>query len=329
MTQPRDRSTSTAILVTGSTGKVGRRLIPLTRRGVTVRAASRSPVTARPGVEPVHFDWTEESTYATARRGVRAMYQVPVRLVGGWQDLLLDQTMRQYEALHERGLDVTLTVGSWIHLQTVSGGRGQLAAAILDWLAEHLAGEPGTRKHQPVRIHLTGADEWRELPEWPPPSVELVHHLHPDGQLTSQPAADGTSSFVYDPADPTPTIGGPLIDRTAGVRDNRGLEARSDVLTFTTARLPEALDIIGTPVVELDHSRSSAQPQWEGRSPGSGCGTRATLYRIVRLLYRGCAVTARRVRGWQSEAGPERSTRKRSSTSPCGCSGTTASMARR
>jgi uncharacterized protein YbjT (DUF2867 family) len=70
-------------LATGPTGKVGRRLIPLLwRRGVTVRAASRSPVTARTGIEPVRFDWTDQSTYETARSGVDAMYLVPGPIPG-------------------------------------------------------------------------------------------------------------------------------------------------------------------------------------------------------------------------------------------------------
>jgi uncharacterized protein YbjT (DUF2867 family) len=77
MTPTRPHSTSATILVTGPTGKVGRRLIPLlTRRGATVRAASRSLVAARPGIEPVRFDWTDESTYEAARKGVDAMYLV-------------------------------------------------------------------------------------------------------------------------------------------------------------------------------------------------------------------------------------------------------------
>ena len=77
MTQTRPYSTSPTILVTGPTGKVGRRLIPLlARRGVTIRTASRSPVATRAGIEPVRFDWTDESTYETARKGVRAMYLV-------------------------------------------------------------------------------------------------------------------------------------------------------------------------------------------------------------------------------------------------------------
>jgi uncharacterized protein YbjT (DUF2867 family) len=69
---------SSTILVTGATGKVGRRLIPLlVRRGVTVRAASRSPVAARAGIEPVRFEWTDKSIYETARKGVGGIYLVP------------------------------------------------------------------------------------------------------------------------------------------------------------------------------------------------------------------------------------------------------------
>jgi uncharacterized protein YbjT (DUF2867 family) len=65
------------VLVTGATGKVGRRLIPLlARRKVTVRAASRSPLTKRAGIEPVRFDWADERTYAAAREGVEAMFLV-------------------------------------------------------------------------------------------------------------------------------------------------------------------------------------------------------------------------------------------------------------
>jgi uncharacterized protein YbjT (DUF2867 family) len=78
MAQAHPSSASPTILVTGATGKVGRRLIPLlARRGVTVRAAGRSPVAARAGIEPVRFDWTDESTYKAARSGVDAMYLVP------------------------------------------------------------------------------------------------------------------------------------------------------------------------------------------------------------------------------------------------------------
>jgi uncharacterized protein YbjT (DUF2867 family) len=57
------------ILVTGATGKTGRRVARLLReRGVPVRAASRS---ATPS-----FDWTDRGTWEPALRGVTGMYVV-------------------------------------------------------------------------------------------------------------------------------------------------------------------------------------------------------------------------------------------------------------
>jgi uncharacterized protein YbjT (DUF2867 family) len=66
------------ILVTGATGKTGRRLVPrLVRRGAAVRAASRSGGLASPAVDPVVFDWSDRGTYEDALRGADAIYVVP------------------------------------------------------------------------------------------------------------------------------------------------------------------------------------------------------------------------------------------------------------
>jgi putative CocE/NonD family hydrolase len=51
--------------------------------------------------------------------------------------------------------------------------------------------------------------------------------------------------YTFDPADPTPNIGGPLLSMGAGSYDNRPLEERPDVLTYTTQPLKEHLDVIG------------------------------------------------------------------------------------
>src|SRR5439155_3064216 len=64
-------------------------------------------------------------------------------------------------------------------------------------------------------------------------------------------------SFVYDPACPTPAVGGArLAGHLAGVRDNRALEARADVLTYTSAQLPHPLEVAG-PVRATVFVRSS------------------------------------------------------------------------
>ena len=184
---------------------------------------------------------------------------VPVRLVAGWQDLFLEQSLHQYQVLRGRGVDVTVTVGPWSHLQLATKGFGSVVRGNLDWFAEHLAGEPARSRPAPARVFVTGGGGWRDLAGWPSPTAEDVRYLLPGGRLgDGPPAGPGPStSFYYDPADPTPTVGGRLLTIDAGVHDNRALEARPDVLTFTSAPLETVVEITGVPVVELAHSRDN------------------------------------------------------------------------
>ena len=111
----------------------------------------------------------------------------------------------------------------------------------------------------PVRL---GADEWREFDAWPPPAEETRYHLHSDGGLSSEAAPAGSSPdrYRYDPADPTPAVGGPLFGLSGkrGAVDNRELESRSDVLVYTTAPLQRDVEIIGPVRLEL-YARSSLE----------------------------------------------------------------------
>src|SRR5215217_7918403 len=182
--------------------------------------------------------------------------QVPVLLQTGWLDLFLQQTLEQYTHLHRRGLDVALTIGPWTHLKLVGKAAAPIIGEGLDWLAEHLAGTGSRVRWAPVRVYITGAEEWHDLPEWPPDTAETVLYLRSGGVLDDQPApADAASAaFTYDPADPTPTVGGRQLAPTGGYRDDGALAERSDVIAFTGAPLVAALDVVGIPVVELAHS---------------------------------------------------------------------------
>ena len=62
--------------------------------------------------------------------------------------------------------------------------------------------------------------------------------------------------YIYDPGNPTPAYGGPLLSFNGGPRDQRALESRSDVLTYTSDPLGEEIEVIGSPRVEL-YVRSS------------------------------------------------------------------------
>jgi putative CocE/NonD family hydrolase len=181
---------------------------------------------------------------------------VPVLLQTGWQDRFPAQMIEQYDRLRQRGVEVGLTIGPWTHVETATKGLATVMTEALDWLAEHLAGAGGRPRPSPVRIYVPGAEEWRDLPTWPPPTSDRVFHLHPDGGLADVPPSSdsGPTTFTYDPADPTPAVGGRVINPAiGGHRDNRRLERRADVVTFTSPPLTEALDVLGTPVVELVH----------------------------------------------------------------------------
>jgi putative CocE/NonD family hydrolase len=174
----------------------------------------------------------------------------PVLLVSGWQDLFLEQTLHQYEVLRARDVDVALTVGPWTHLELGTQGAAQVSRETLAWLDQHMAGGPAARKSA-VHVHRTGESRWHQLPSWPPATVPAVFQPHDDRTLTTTPATRGTVSFRYDPADPTPTVGGRTLTGSMGVKDNRALESRPDVVTFTTDPLPTAVDVIGSPTLEL------------------------------------------------------------------------------
>nr|WP_194946053.1 CocE/NonD family hydrolase [Mycolicibacterium malmesburyense]CRL74763.1 putative hydrolase, CocE/NonD family [Mycolicibacterium malmesburyense] len=179
---------------------------------------------------------------------------MPVLLIGGWQDLFLEQTMTQYRRLRDRGVEVGLTVGPWIHTQLVTKAAPTAIRETLDWLDTHLNGaEP--KRSQPVRVFVNGQG-WIEMPEWPPAMPEVVRYLQPGGRLGDAvpPETAAPSSFTYNPASPTPTVGGRLLSPEAGYRKDTSLAQRADVLSFTSDRLPADKYVVGAPVVELSHT---------------------------------------------------------------------------
>jgi uncharacterized protein len=182
--------------------------------------------------------------------------QVPVLLVGGWQDLFLRQTLAQYRHLRDRNVDVALTMGPWTHTQLLTRGLGAITRESLAWLHTHLGAASGKRRPRPVRVFVTGGG-WRELPDWPLATTEHPLYLQPGGALADAPppaARHQPATFRFDPADPTPTIGGPLLSPDSGYRDDSRLARRDDVLVFTSDPLSEDLCVHGTPVVELAHT---------------------------------------------------------------------------
>ncbi|GAB3857650.1 hypothetical protein GCM10027610_094280 [Dactylosporangium cerinum] len=193
-------------------------------------------------------------------------------MIGGWHDIFLPWQLVDYAALRAAGLQPHLTVGPWHH---GSAGLFQHSAAeAVAWFRAHTGGPEPIREH-PVRVHVggidTGAESWRELPEWPPVTSQPQRwYLQQDAALRPVPVPDGErlDGFTYDPKHPTPALGGPrLVGKIAGRRDNRPLEARPDVLTFTSAPLTEPLEVVGPVSADITVHATCVRP--DGAAPRS------------------------------------------------------------
>jgi uncharacterized protein len=179
---------------------------------------------------------------------------VPVLLFSGWQDLFLEQTLAQFQHLRGRDVTTALTVGPWTHTQLMTKGAPKVIRESLSWLDTHLGGRSAEPRSQ-VRAYVNNG-HWLDLPNWPPKMAEHVLYLQPAHRLSETPpeASAAPSTFTFDPADPTPTVGGRLLSPEGGYRDDTRLSVRPDIADFTGDPLTADLYVVGNPVVELTHS---------------------------------------------------------------------------
>jgi uncharacterized protein len=171
-------------------------------------------------------------------------------MIGGWHDIFLPAQLRDYATLVAAGHQPRLTIGPWRH--TDEAAVGQWVRQGLEFLHSLLDGSAPDLVTDTVHVFVTGAEQWRDLPCWPPASSPGSWYLQPEGRLdTDVPADSAPDSYIYDPADPTPNLAGPVGAQGTARVDNRMLEARPDVLTFTGAALERDVEVIGVPIAEL------------------------------------------------------------------------------
>jgi uncharacterized protein len=204
--------------------------------------------------------------------------------IGGWYDIFTPGTLGQYEAMRtvaERTgpRPPHLLVGPWTHSSylgnigqldfgpaasgAVLDGRGGLNGEHLRWYDATLKGdEAALADTPPVRLFVMGENRWRSYDRWPVPATRVEDwHLQPDGGLARSTAPESDPDvYDYDPADPVPTLGGSTMlapTLPPGPFDQRDVEARPDVLSYTGAPLTEPYTVLGAVSVTL-YAASSA-----------------------------------------------------------------------
>jgi putative CocE/NonD family hydrolase len=210
--------------------------------------------------------------------------RVPALIVGGWYDVFLRGTLENFAGMRaragsERARSRTrLVVGPWAHGSTygpypdhsfdlfapddgidVPELQLRFFARELRWVDEGADEEP------PVRIFVMGENRWRDEDDWPLGRArETPWYLRSEGRLAREaPGDESPDEFVYDPDDPAPTIGGPtslparMMRANSGPLDQRRLDERQDVLSYTSEPLQEALEVTG-PLALVLHAATSA-----------------------------------------------------------------------
>jgi uncharacterized protein len=215
-------------------------------------------------------------------------FEIPVLYECGWYDRYTGSQFTHFLGVRERARSAharenqMLVCGPWVHGGNLApptsnvafpqNARSKRIELQVRWFDRWLKGiENGIDREPPLQLYMTGAEEWLEGDEWPfPDTGEISLYLatgdgSDDGSLNSgslradPPAADEPpDSYVHDPYDPVPTIGGHggvSWMWPSGPLDQRDAEARS--LTYTTAPLTDPLDVVGEPEARLFVSTSA------------------------------------------------------------------------
>jgi putative CocE/NonD family hydrolase len=219
------------------------------------------------------MDRTHESAASVTILGKHDRVQAPTLNVGGWYDIFLADTIANFCAMRALGRPARLLIGPWSHgsqrnpVGELTFGFGSQAAFIdlqtdlgslqLRWFDHWLKGiDTGMMAEAPIKLFVMGANVWRDEQEWPlARAVDTPWYLHAGGGLSPEwPGDEAPDRYDYDPADPAPTRGGALLmtpEYPAGPFDQRAIEARPDVLLYTSAPLERDTEVTGPIAVHL------------------------------------------------------------------------------
>ena len=213
---------------------------------------------------------------------------VPTLNVAGWWDQEdFYGPLKIYELLerHDSANQNSLVVGPWNHGGWSRGegrklGRIDFGSATAEYyrrnvlarfLAYHLKGK-GNLDLQEALTFRTGANEWVRHDTWPPKRSVIERRLYfqADGKLSFDPpramSENAFDSFVSDPAYPVPYRPRPIDVRSGWatwlVEDQRFVDHRPDVLTWTSDPLKDDVVVSGKVVANLFASTTGTDSDW-------------------------------------------------------------------
>ncbi|GBG33475.1 Hypothetical Protein FCC1311_096982 [Hondaea fermentalgiana] len=195
----------------------------------------------------------------------------PTHIIGGWYDFFLKQSFEDFERGASKGERVCrMTVGTWKHWHFANYGSVSLNVA-LDMFQRHMEDDAEKQEDEKTEsaIHVailgTSPTRWCSFASWPPQVAN--ESAWPLSRMTTrapvveaQKGSSETAAYshhIYNPENPTPYCGGPSFDPlNSGRVEQSSLEARDDVLVFSSRPLRQDMYVCGDVFVEI-HARSS------------------------------------------------------------------------
>jgi putative CocE/NonD family hydrolase len=273
---------------------IGSTTLPLTAYPLFNLKTSFVPAELTKELAPYYLDWLAHPEYDSywkqwAIDEQYASIQVPALTVAAWYDIFQGGSLRNYVGLRDHAGNEAARKGQRL-LVAVGGhaGVGRKIGAVdfgpeaeqfdenkvtLEWYDYLLLGKQNEfASPQRVRLFVMGENKWRNEDDWPLARArETKYFLQSSGRANTAagdgslvPAKDGkvaADEFVYDPMNPVPTVGGPLCcdpnHLPAGPRDQRDVEARPDVLVYSTPTLDREVEVTGPVTLDL-FAKSSA-----------------------------------------------------------------------
>lgn len=249
---------------------------------------------------PYYLDWLRHPDYDAYWKqwSIEENYAkiaVPALVVGAWYDIFQGGSLRNYQGIRAGGgsaaarekTQLVVAVGGHAGWGRTVGERDFGATAafseeaiILDWYAYLFQGAKNQfADGNHARYFEMGTNRWREAADWPLAQAHPVRYfLHSagaantaagDGLLSTSAATGAADSFVYDPADPAPTTGGPLCCGESplgrGPRDQRKVEERRDVLVYTSEPLAADTEVAGPVTLDLFAASSAVDTDFTAK----------------------------------------------------------------
>jgi hypothetical protein len=251
--------------------------------------------------DPAFFrDWVAHPTndaYWGALRWDEAFPKLgfPALHVGGWFDIFQKGTVENFRRMTTRARPAArarqqLVMGPWGHQagQTKVGdvdfgpeAAMEASSVALAWLERNFKRGDGEPTPKPVRVFTMGENRWHEYDAWPVPGTRYVDYfLRSGGQANSSggdgalsrekpPANETPDRYDFDPNDPVPTRGGGNCCWPRhipwGPLDQRPIEARADVLVYSTPPLEADLRVTGPVTLRLWVASSAANTDFTGK----------------------------------------------------------------